>query len=125
VLSSIPLDWYARRVVETHVNFHLFNSFPIPRPGRADPIRRTVELIAGRLAAVDDRFTEWADAVGVEVGSVTDAERPQLLARLDAAVAHLYGLTEGDLKVIFETFHDGWDYAPRLAAVLDHYRDLT
>ena len=32
VLSSIPLDWYARRVVETHVNFHLFNAFPVPRP---------------------------------------------------------------------------------------------
>ena len=48
-----------------------------------------------------------------------------MIARLDAAVAHLYGLAEDDLKVIFETFHVGWDYAPRLAAVLEHYRDLA
>ena len=33
-LSSIPLDWYARRFVETHVNFYVFNPFPIPRPDR-------------------------------------------------------------------------------------------
>jgi hypothetical protein len=125
VLCSIPLDWYARRVVETHVNFHLFNAFPVPRPPRADHHRREVELIAGRLAAVDDWFEEWASAVGVHIASVTEGERDSLIARLDAAVAHLYGLAEDDLKVIFETFHVGWDYAPRLAAVLEHYRDLA
>ncbi len=32
VLSSIPLDWYARRFVELNVNFHILNPFPIPRP---------------------------------------------------------------------------------------------
>ena len=40
-------------------------------------------------------------------------------------MAHLYGLDEDDVKVVFETFHVGWDYASRLAAVLDHYRDLA
>ena len=32
VLSSIPLDWYARRFVEVNFNFFLFNPLPIPRP---------------------------------------------------------------------------------------------
>jgi len=36
VLCSIPLDWYARRFVETTVNYHIINAFPIPRPGRDD-----------------------------------------------------------------------------------------
>jgi hypothetical protein len=31
VLSSIPLDWYARRFVEISLNFHIVNGFPIPR----------------------------------------------------------------------------------------------
>ena len=30
VLCSTCLDWYARRVVELHVNFYIFNNFPFP-----------------------------------------------------------------------------------------------
>jgi hypothetical protein len=126
VLSSIPLDWYARRGVETHINFHLLNAFPIPNPARTDPLRRRVVEIAGRLAAVDDRFADWAAEVGVPVGSVTDpAEKDDLIAELDAAVALLYGLEEADVRIIFETFHEGWDYRARLDAVLAHFRRLA
>ena len=42
---------------------------------------------------------------------------------LDAVVAHLYGLSRENLEVIFETFHDGWDYEERLERVLDYYSD--
>ena len=125
VLSSIALDWYSRSVVERHLNFHLFNALPIPRPHRDDPSRRRVEACAGRLASVESWSREWAAKVGVPSGPLSDAEKNELTAELDAAVARLYGLTEVDLRVIFETFHAGWDYSPRLAAVLDHYRDLS
>lgn len=125
VLSSMILDWYARRYVELHLNFHIFNGLPIPRPGRDDSTRRRVEQIAGRLAAVDDRFAEWARAVGVPVASVTDDKtKNDLIAELDAAVAVLYGLDEADLRVIYTTFHEGADYTERLAAVTEHFRRL-
>lgn len=124
VLCSIPLDWYARRIVELHVNFHVFNAMPVPRPERANPLRRRVEEIAGRLAAVDHRYDDWASAVGVPVGSVSPDDEPGLLAELDAAVALLYGLDEGDVRHIFETFHAGWQYEPRLRGVLEHLRRL-
>jgi len=126
VLCSIPLDWYARRVVEISVNFHLFNAFPIPRPDRDDPLRLRVINVAGRLAAVDDAYQYWAEAVDVPVGSVSsEAEQTDLIAELDAAVAHLYGLTGDDLKVIYETFHEGWDHTRRLSAVLAHFEEMT
>jgi hypothetical protein len=125
VLCSIPLDWYARRVVENHVSYQLLNAFPIPRPTRDDRIRRRVELIAARLAAVDERYAEWANAVGIEHGAVDDRDRGILMSELDAAVAHLYGLVEDDVKVIFETFHVGWDHSARLSAVLEHYREMA
>jgi len=122
VLCSIPLDWYARRFVETHVSFFVLNPFPIPRPSRKDRLwRRTVEL-AGRLAAADARFAEWAKAVGVEFGPLEVDEKEAMIFELDAVVAHLYGLSEAHLVHIFETFHEGWDYHPRLEAVLRHYR---
>lgn len=126
VLCSIPLDWYARRYVEISVNFHIFNGLPIPRPDRDDPWRRRVEQAAGRLAAVDERYGDWAAAVGVPVASVASAdEHDDLVAELDAAVALLYGLDEADVRVIYETFHEGADYSKRLTAVLEHFRRLS
>ena len=56
VLSSIPLDWYARRFVETHVNFFVFNPFPIPRPQRCDVFWKRAVKLTGRLACPDKRF---------------------------------------------------------------------
>ncbi|MCL4197716.1 MAG: hypothetical protein KJZ69_09525 [Phycisphaerales bacterium] len=108
LLSSLPLDWYARRFVETHVNFYVLNPFPIPRPNRNDPLWRRCVAIAGRLAAVDDRFGAWARAVGVECGPVEEEERFELICELDAVAARLYGLEERHLHHIFETFHEGW-----------------
>ena len=79
--------------------------------------------IAGRLAAVDDRYADWAAEVGVPVGSVkTPAEKDDLIAELDALVSLLYGLTEDQVEHVFATFHRGWNYEARLDAVLTHYR---
>lgn len=126
VLSSMILDWYARRVVELNVNFHILNSFPVPDVSPAtDPVAARVAEIAGRLAAVDNRFSEWADAVGVPVGSANDEPtKSELICELDACVARLYSLDEDDLAVIYDTFHEGADYSDRLAAVLAHFRRL-
>jgi hypothetical protein len=124
ILSSVPLDWYARRTVERHLSFYLFNALPVPNAPRDDPLRRRVELIAGRLAAVDRRYQAWAEAVGVPVASVKDDEREDLLAELDAVVAVLYGLNARDLRHIFETFRQGWRYEARLGAVLRHSAEV-
>jgi hypothetical protein len=123
VISSLPFDWFARQMVESHVTVEFMDSAPVPRVASTDPLRRRVEKIAGRLAAVDERYESWAAAVGVPVGGVAPgAERDDLVAELDAAVARLYGLDERDIEVVFQTFHDGWDYRPRLSAVLAHFR---
>ncbi len=127
VLSSMVLDWVARRVVELHLNFHIFNSLPIADPGSEHPVRDRVVEIAGRLAAVDDRFAEWAAEVGVPVGSANDeATKQDLIHELDACVALLYGLDEDDLEVIYTTFDEKRPtrYVDRLAAVLEHFRRL-
>jgi phenylpyruvate tautomerase PptA (4-oxalocrotonate tautomerase family) len=127
VLCSMPLDWCARRVIERHVTYNHFNSLPIPRAEAGNPYRlRTVE-VAGRLATAEPDhtgFRDWAAEVGVEPGSVhSEAEKQDLIAELDAVVAHLYGLDEDDLAVIYDTFHAGADYSERQAQVLQHFRD--
>ena len=122
VLSSLPLDWYARRFVETHMDFHVLNPFPIPRPDAESPLWSRVITLAGRLAAADDRFAEWAGMVGVECGPLQADEKEDHIRELDAVVAHLYGLNESQLVHIFETFHEGWNYEERLRATLHHFQ---
>lgn len=123
VLSSMPLDWYARRFVELGLTYDTLNAFPVPRPSRDDPLWQRVVQLAGRLAAPDERFADWAGKVGVDWGPLGDQENEDMIHELDAVVAHLYGLTEAQLTHIFETFHEGWDCHPRLRQVLRHYRE--
>jgi len=121
VLSSRPLDWYARRFVEVSVNFFVFNPFPVPRTPADHPLRRRTVEVAGRLASPDDRFAAWAKEVGVPCGPLARDEKEDMIHELDAVVAHLYGLSEKHLVHLFETFHEGWDYEERLRATLKHY----
>lgn len=122
VLSSLPLDWYARRFVETHLTYFVINPFPIPRPSRENVLWRRVVELAGRLACPDARFATWAEEIGVLCGSLEKAEKDDRVHELDAAVAHLYGLSESQLIHIFETFYEGWDFESRLSSVMRHYQ---
>ena len=130
VLSSMILDWFARCFVEMNLTFHLVNMFPIPDfdPSIPGSIAEKVARISGCLATAtpDDRFMGWADEVGVTVDSVkSETEKQDLIHELDACVAHLYGLDEDDLAVLYGTFHTNTDYSERHAAVLEHFRRLA
>ena len=127
-LSSMVMDWCARRTVEMSMNFHVLNAMPVPDPGEGHGVRDRVVEIAGRLAAVDDRFADWAAAVGVPVGSARDpVTKADLICELDACAAHLYGLDEDDLAVIYGTFDAKRPdrYADHHAGALAHFRRLT
>jgi len=121
VLNSIPLDWYARRFVETNLNYHILNSFPIPRRESSNQLRERVVKISGQLAVNDERYIDWAREVGVELKEIDEREELEKIYELDAVVAHLYGLNREHIEVIFETFHEGWDHEERLERVLEYY----
>ena len=98
VLSSLPLDWYARRFVETHVNFFVLNPFPVPRPDEQRLPRDRVISLAGRLAAPDARFAGWAERLGVGCAPLESEEKEDHIRELDAVVARLYGLGRGSAR---------------------------
>lgn len=124
ILNSLPLDWYARRFVETNVNYHFLNAFPFPRPGDDEPRRKRVIDIAGRLAARGEPFEEWASAVGVDCGSINEDEELELIYELDAVAAQLYGLDRDQLVTVFETFHDNWnEFDDRVERTLGYHED--
>ena len=102
VMNSLPFDWQARRFVEIHLSFFILESMMVPE---LDGTTFTaVALAAARLSAVDDRFADFAAAVGVECGPLPEDERRRLRVEIDARVAHAWGLTEADLAVMFDDF---------------------
>lgn len=121
VMSSLPLDWWCRRFIEGHADQESFNCLRIPDPRRCTKLVERVVALAGRLAAVDERFAEWALGVGVDCGALDATMKRDHVHELDALVAHLYNFTEAQLVHIFQTFHEGWDYADRLEATLKHF----
>lgn len=122
VMSSLPLDWWARRFVEQHVDQEAFNCLRIPGSVSDSALSMRVEALAARLAAQDGRFAKWAKSLCVETGKLKNEEKEDMIHELDAVVAHLYGLTEPQLRHIFETFHEGWEYEERLEGTLVHFK---
>ena len=124
VLSSMPFDWYMRKWVVLNITFELLQPAPIPIYEDSFYSEKLIENTA-RLAAVDKRFSFWADSVGVKVGSVkTEFEKQSLIAENDAIVALLYQLSRGQVEHVFKTFRRGWDYSSRLEQVLAFYDQL-
>ena len=114
-LNSIPFDWIARRYVESHLKYFILNMLCFPR-WRDINWQRIGEL-AARLSCVDDRFADFAAEAGVEYGPLTDAQRDDMRAEIDALVAHGYGLDIDELQFIFTDF--------TLDAVPENYRELV
>ena len=100
---------------------HFLNAFPIPEMTESEATDRIV-FLSGSLAAENPEFEDWAAAVGVPVGTLKEeGERNEAIYELDALVALAYGLDREQVEHIFETFHRGWDYQPRLTRVLEFY----
>ena len=115
VLNSLPFDWQARRYVKLHLSFYILKMLTFPPPVNT-PWQRIGEL-AARLSCVDERFADFAAEAGVGYGPLTDTERSNIRAEIDALVAHAYELTEDELRFIFTDFTEN--------AVTPAYRQLV
>ena len=102
LLNSLPFDWLARRYVETTFNHFIMYGMTAPPPDNT-PWQR-IGGLAARLSCVDERFADFATEAGVECGSLTDAQRGDMRAEIDALVARAYGMTEDELSFIFTDF---------------------
>lgn len=125
VMSTRILDWFARKIVELNMTFTVINSLPIPEAVKSHPGRQRITELAGRLAAIDERYTEWARAIGVDYGPVPEDQAEDMKAELDACVARLFGLDEQQIRDLYATFHPTWDHEPWTERVLEHYRRIT
>jgi hypothetical protein len=126
VMSSRIYDWVIRRWIDSTFSITLFNNMPLPGHALGTKIGDAAVQQSARLAAVDLRYTKWAEECGVEVGSVkTEEEKNELICELDALVALAYGLSAEDVTLIMKTFHVGWDYEPHLTKVLGYFEEWS
>ena len=94
---------------------------PIPRVDNDNILKKRLVKISGRLASKDERFSLWASQVGVDFGDLKEDEKEDKVCEIDALVSILYGFDESQIIHIFETFHEGWNYQPRMNKVLSHF----
>jgi hypothetical protein len=107
--------------VETHVTNGILNALPVPDPGRhADRII----ALAGRLSFADDRYARFAERAKVEGWPLRPDDRQAAEAEIDALVAHAYGLTEEDLRVIFEDFNEQALTTAQRELILGRFREV-
>jgi hypothetical protein len=112
-MNSLPFDWQARRFVETHVNFFILEGLRVPP--LSDEDFDAIARAAAQLSCVDERFADFAAAIGVEPRELRQDEREQLRIEIDARVARAWDLGAEDLTLTFRDF--------TLDAVPAHYRE--
>ena len=122
VMNSLPFDWQARRFVEASLSFFILESMMVP--DLDDDAFASVALSAARLSAVEDRFADFATAVGVECGPLPERKRRRLRVEIDAQVAHAWHLTEADLAVMFDDFTTDAVPPAYRAALVDRLAEL-
>jgi hypothetical protein len=122
VLSSIPLDWFAKKIVELGFNFHLINTLPIPKFDSSSPLVQRAIEISCKLAWQDDRYTEWTRLAGYEVTSkVSSEDFIALSSELDVVMFLLYGLSNEQATYIYENFHPSFDSSTQITLMNVHW----
>lgn len=122
IMSSIAYDWSIRRWVEMNFTFEVLNPSRIPHHKVDTPAGRRLIEISGRLGNADQRFSAWAQELGLNPDDrPTVSEKEELVNELDALALVLYGLSLKQIEHLYSSFHRGWDYKPRLEKVLEYY----
>ncbi|MGH7137400.1 MAG: hypothetical protein ACREHD_16775, partial [Pirellulales bacterium] len=115
-LNSLAYDFVARQKVGgVHLNFFIVNQLPTFPPERyvercpwnkRQTLEKWISDRALKLTCTADDMRPFAEAAGLEPPDHrwSVGERIDLLAELDAAYFHLYGLSRDDVEYILTTF---------------------
>ena len=102
VLNSMPFDFAARSKVQMHVST-IIKTVPLPNTLHYDEIAE----LAAKMSVGTDEFEGFAESLRVENGRPPPPERIRAAAKLDALVAHSYGLTRDEYETVLESFKFG------------------
>jgi len=103
VLNSFVVDYFMRQKVSANLNMFYFLELPIPRLS-SGPEFEAIAKMSAQLIATTDEFSELKKEMGIEYGIINENDRIVVRAKLDCAVAKLYGVTKDELGYILTKF---------------------
>lgn len=138
-LNSFVFDYVARQKVgSVHLNFFIVEQLPAIAPdeysdkcrwSKKETLERWISERVLKLSCTADDMKPLAEACGFQgsegngVHKWRNQERMELRAELDAAFAHLYGLSEDDFMYLLSTFPSL--HEPAILAMRDAYREMA
>jgi len=102
VMNSLSFDWQARRFAEVNINFFILEGLVVPH--LSDEDFDAIAAAAARLSCVDERFAEFAAALGIDVHELSPEERQALRLEIDARISRAWNLSAEDLKLMLADF---------------------
>ena len=102
IMNSTPFDFVARSKMQMNTST-VIGAIHVPNGTYYDKIAE----LSARLSVGTDEFEGFAESLRVENVPLSPPERIRTTARLDALVAHAYGLTADEYKIILDSFKFG------------------
>lgn len=99
ILNSMSFDFAARSKAQMHTA-SIIKTLPIPSLTHYDEIAE----LAAILSVGSDEFEGFAESMRIDNVSLSPYERIHATAKLDALVAHAYGLTRDEYQTILDSF---------------------
>ena len=99
IMNSMPFDFVARSKIQMHTST-VVGAIHVPNEAYYDEIAE----LAAKLSVGTDEFEGFAESLRVENVPLSPPERIRTTARLDALVAHAYGLTGDEYQAILDSF---------------------
>lgn len=106
VFNSFVYDWFIRLRMTTTLNMFYVYQTPVPRLQEGEALFNQLAKRAAMLICTVPEFDDLASEVGIDPlqAARDETERSRIRAEIDAIVAHLYGITEDELRHILATF---------------------
>ena len=105
ILNSMTFDFAIRPKIRLHTGSVIMN---IPIPNENDFEEEITEL-AARLTVGTNKFEGFAESLGIDNISLAVSERIEVTAKMDALVAHAYGLDMKEYEFVVNSFKFGED----------------
>lgn len=126
LMNSFVVDYAIRMRINAHLSFFYLNQLPIPRITKKHSFFHSIVKRTAYLTCITHEFDDLAYQTGIkshQKAATHPTDRATLRAQLDAQIAHLYDLTEPELRHILSTF-PLVDSATK-AATRNAYQDYT
>jgi hypothetical protein len=104
LLNSFVIDYVIRQKMAENLNLFYVKQIPLPRLSEDEKIYEEIVKRVAILTCSCEEYEELARACNVTVRKLANHERSNLIAEVNALVAHLFRLNGEDLQYILSTF---------------------